>query len=102
MCKPCIGVGLHCVTVDEIHMAAIEKRDRHAVFGDRMHASGFWPHDKSNRELRAALCDGCSFDSCVNWDHCRWAQEAKRRVLSGEMSPCFGLSKLFESEEAAV
>lgn len=87
MCKPCVGTGVHPVTQKEIHAA--DSSGPHP----RIHGSwyGFWPEEKSNAELRRALCNGCNLETCEI--KCGYGREAQCRVDAGEMAPCMGLKQ---------
>lgn len=84
-----ITSGLHAVTRAEINYAAlpIERLPK------TRHWHGYWPDEKTNRELKNALCAGCNPERCANMPKCRFGAEAQRRVDAGEMEPCYNIRK---------
>lgn len=81
--------GLHAVTRAEINYAAMPLEMRPKP----RHWFGYWPEERTNRELKNALCAGCNPERCANMPECGFGREAQRRVDAGEMEPCYNIRK---------
>lgn len=83
-----IGSGLHYITRAEISESAKTKHQRDTYGELDGRAPGAWPDGMTNASLRRALCNGCNYPSCVCSGHCRYGQEAHRRIMAGTMKNC--------------
>lgn len=88
---PFIAYGLHCVTREQI-VAADQVP---SVKPEKQRMPGFWPEEKSNRELRESLCNGCNYDLCAS--KCAYGREAKKRILEGRMANCLMWSVSYQN-----
>lgn len=78
-----IGTGIHTVTVKEICAGAHSRDMRGRATGDEAHFADFWPEDKSNRSLSAALCETFRCEDCDSV--CGYGREYLKRVSKGSM-----------------